>query len=299
MVEYLILSPNYCSLIHTPRVAHASITIPTISLLQSLKNPPGLRSNTLFSPFSEDPVNMEYHGACGNGYDSDPDSDFNVSHSDSNLNRKFDIAAYGSDFELDTTLYEQPCGLTLVPCPAMDTCPHCGLRPRHTDSIIIAVDGACRGNGTVAAGGAIGIYFADASPHNVSEKVLDVDTTSQKNELRACLRALKIVMRFKLDGVEGLDSLTQVMIKADSEYLVKSMTEWVFKWRENAYRTAKGHRVTNMELFRAIDHEIDELFRIGVEVLFWLVPRAQNKEADALCNDALGPKSKMKNRVGR
>ena len=241
---------------------------------------------------------MGYHEICHYDDNSDSNSEFNTSHTDSNLDRKFDIALYGDGFDLDTTIYEEPFGLTLVPCPDETTCPHCGRRPRHSDCIVIAIDGACRGNGTAMAEGAIGIYFAEESEHNVSERVVDMYSTSQKMELRACLRALKIAMRFKLDGVEGLDGLSQVLIKADLEYVVKGMTEWIFKWRENGYRTAKGQHVTNMELFKAIDYEIDELFRIGVIVVFWYVPRAKNKEADALCNAALGPRSRQRSRLG-
>ena len=158
---------------------------------------------------------MGYHEDCKD-YNSDFDSDFNTSHSDSNLDRKFDIAIYGDGFDFDTTMYEEPYGLTLMPCPDPDTCPCCGRRARHWDCIVIAIDGACRGNGMAMTEGAIGIYFADESKHNISQTVVDIESTSQKNELRACLRALRSAMRFKLDGVEGLNDLTQVLIKADS-----------------------------------------------------------------------------------
>jgi ribonuclease HI len=39
-----------------------------------------------------------------------------------------------------------------------------------------------------------------------------------------------------------------VTIKADSEYLVNGMTEWILKWEKNGYTNAKGTRVVNREL---------------------------------------------------
>jgi ribonuclease HI len=35
---------------------------------------------------------------------------------------------------------------------------------------------------------------------------------------------------------------------ADSEYLVKGMTSWVFKWKSNGYRTSRGTSVSNASL---------------------------------------------------
>ena len=66
--------------------------------------------------------------------------------------------------------------------------------------------------------------------------------------------------------------------------MVKGMTEWVFKWRTNGYRNAKGTPVINADLFRRVDQKVMGLNDLGVEVLFWHVPRSRNKEADALAN---------------
>jgi ribonuclease HI len=81
-----------------------------------------------------------------------------------------------------------------------------------------------------------------------------------------------------------------VVIKADSEYLVKSMTDWVEKWRDNGYENCRGLPVTNADMFRHIDAAIFELNRLGVEVQFWHVRREENREADCLANAALDGK---------
>ena len=75
-----------------------------------------------------------------------------------------------------------------------------------------------------------------------------------------------------------------VIIKADSEYIVKGMTEWIFRWSKNGFRTSKGTEVVNASLFKEVDKHVRQLNDHGVHVLFWHVPRARNREADALAN---------------
>ncbi|KAL9115623.1 MAG: hypothetical protein Q9187_007223 [Circinaria calcarea] len=197
--------------------------------------------------------------------------------------RKFRPAElYGVGFELDSTDYEDLRGeRTFVPCDMEDPCEDCGRLQRHTDSLIIAVDGACRGNGTTKALSAIGVYFAKDSSWNSSTPVYDPTPSNQKAELRACLRALATAIAVK---VHEMEHLSQIVIKADSEYVVKGMTEWIFKWETNGYKTSKGVPVTNADLFQDVNQMVTKLNQHGVEVLFWHVPRSQNKEADALAN---------------
>ena len=81
-----------------------------------------------------------------------------------------------------------------------------------------------------------------------------------------------------------LEDLTRVVIKADSEYLVKGMTTRVFKWKENGFLTSRNTPVVNADLFKAIDQEIETLNKNGVGVQFWHVPRDQNTMADYLAS---------------
>ncbi|CAG9939383.1 unnamed protein product [Clonostachys rosea f. rosea IK726] len=80
--------------------------------------------------------------------------------------------------------------------------------------------------------------------------------------------------------------LDTVVIKADSEYLVKGMTEWVFKWETNGYKPANRKPVKNSKLFQELHALIKELNTSNVKVFFWQVPREMNKEADRLANEA-------------
>ncbi|KAI4195200.1 MAG: hypothetical protein LQ350_007322 [Teloschistes chrysophthalmus] len=162
----------------------------------------------------------------------------------------------------------------------------------HTNAIIVAVDGACRGNGFPGAQSSHGIFFALQSPYNRSVLHDDATPTSQKAELRACLQALGLVADVQRGLVKGgppierVTKLGQLVIKADSAYLINSMTDFITKWRVNGYRTSKGTIVVNHEIFAQIDREVGVLEALGVKVAFWHVPRERNQNAGALANAA-------------
>ena len=164
----------------------------------------------------------------------------------------------------------------------------------HSDGIMIAVDGACKGNGRGDAYATIGVYFSKSSRWNLTEVLTDPLPTNQKAELTACLRALQMVLRLRHTIVEGTESgLRTVVIKTDSEYVVKGMTEWIFKWNKNGFKTSKGSAVVNASLFKSIEKLVLELNDNGVYVSFLHVPRSRNKDADALANSRLSESRNM------
>ena len=106
--------------------------------------------------------------------------------------------------------------------------------------------------------------------------------TSQTAELQACMAALDMAMIIKKESLE--EDLSQVIIKAHSDYVFKGMTEWTTKWAKNGWLNAKGVPVANGDLFRQVEQKITDLNDIDVEVLFWQVTKPQNQEADTLAN---------------
>jgi ribonuclease HI len=156
----------------------------------------------------------------------------------------------------------------------------------HKDCIVIAVDGACWNNGTADARAAAGVFVGEESEYNDSFVLKVSKPTNQVAELRAGIRGLEQALVIKSNGV-GDGDLKQVVIKADSEYLVKAMTEWVFKWERNGYRNSRGTPVTNTPHFKRLEELVVELNKLDVEVLFWHVPRDYNKQADMWANNAL------------
>lgn len=130
----------------------------------------------------------------------------------------------------------------------------------------------------------MGIYVGEGSVHNFQLVLHDAKPTNQKAELIAGMLTLYQAVKIKKSV---MTDLLQVVIKTDSGYLAKSMTEWVFKWKKNGYRNARGLPVTNKKEFQDLDVLVRYLYKLDVEVLFWHVPRERNREADKLANMAL------------
>lgn len=101
--------------------------------------------------------------------------------------------------------------------------------------ITIFTDGAARGN---PGGGGWGAIIAkEFEVHEIGGK--DPYTTNNKMELTAAIEALK-TLEF---GVE-------VELYTDSEYVMKGMTEWVWNWQKNGWRTSAKKPVENQDLWK-------------------------------------------------
>jgi ribonuclease HI len=174
-----------------------------------------------------------------------------------------------------------------VACPRLELiCESCGRTPAHSDSLVIAVDGACRDNGRENARAAVGVYVGEGSPYNKSARLPGV-ITNQVAEITAGIEGLTLARKL-LPIYKNLEGrIRHIVIKADSEYFVKGMTEWVLKWEKNGYRNAAGRPVVNQELFKQALNNLELLEHKGIKVQFWHVPREENSFADALANAAL------------
>lgn len=108
--------------------------------------------------------------------------------------------------------------------------------------ITIYTDGASRGN--PGPGGWGGII---ADENSVTEIGGSEDrTTNNRMELTACIRALEF-------AINNLPFSNQaIQIHADSEYVMKGITEWIKRWREQGWRTAARKPVLNQDLWRRL-----------------------------------------------
>lgn len=68
------------------------------------------------------------------------------------------------------------------------------------------------------------------------------ETTNNRMELQACIEALS-----------ALKEQCEVVIRTDSQYVKKGITEWMKKWQKNGWKTAKNGPVLNMDLWMALD----------------------------------------------
>lgn len=104
---------------------------------------------------------------------------------------------------------------------------------------VIHTDGACSGNPgpggwAVIIDGRDPIWGAEPS------------TTNNRMELSAMLRALQ-----HCKSVSGT-----YLIRSDSEYVLKGMSEWMPNWKSRGWRTAANKNVVNEDIWKRIDAEL-------------------------------------------
>ncbi|KAK2010197.1 ribonuclease H-like protein [Colletotrichum eremochloae] len=160
-----------------------------------------------------------------------------------------------------------------------------GLAP-DKGSLVVYIDGACRGNGTPSARASWGVYFGPGSRHNRRGLLAPaLPQTSARAEIEALAQALDA-----LREVTARDySLTKIKIATDSEYLANAMSLWIGDWIENEGINARGHRVAHFETLRELHERLDDMTYGddgGLDIMFWPITREENQEADKLANEA-------------
>jgi ribonuclease HI len=154
----------------------------------------------------------------------------------------------------------------------------------------VYVDGACRNNGSSSAqAAAAAIVKRWSAGDKTHTEILGnyYTPTNQRAELRAIGIALEEA-RNLYDQHQYPQPKMILRNYSDSKYAVNCMTTWQFKWRKNGWTTSARNNVVNQDLIkRACDLE-DEVKRdCNAKIKYIWIPRADNKEADTACNDAL------------
>lgn len=143
----------------------------------------------------------------------------------------------------------------------------------------IKVAGACIGNGSSSAEGAIGISYEDARMSNISGRITSPRAmSSQKAELHAIISALE-------DAYMNVGFLPgSVHVHSDSSYAVMGATVHARVWMRNGYRTTGGSRVVNTVLFMRIHELIWQFDKIGIPVCFEQISKIRNMKARELAS---------------
>ncbi|KAJ6021512.1 hypothetical protein N7540_007016 [Penicillium herquei] len=148
-------------------------------------------------------------------------------------------------------------------------------------------DGGCRRNGR---SDAIGAAAAVLEKRNGStgrwKRTLPPDPTptNQRAEITGIIVALEVVLK-KYDMLAGNPDL-DVTIHTDSKYAIGCMTDWIYKWSANGWVNSCGYEVANRDLIARASRLDDKVAELGHIRYLW-IPRAENQEADELCNDDL------------
>ncbi|KAM9200923.1 ribonuclease H1-like [Dugong dugon] len=138
----------------------------------------------------------------------------------------------------------------------------------------VYVDGSCKNNGRDGAKAGFGIFWGPDNPLNVSERVSGRQT-NQTAELRAAHKAIEQAKSLNMD---------KLIIKTDSKFVIRGVTEWMGNWKQNGWKTASGRDVVNRSDFE----KIDQASR-GMDIQWEYVPGHQgikgNVEADRLATE--------------
>ncbi len=104
-------------------------------------------------------------------------------------------------------------------------------------------DGACSGNPGPGGWGVL-LRALDGGAV-VKERALqggEADTTNNRMELMAAIRALEV-----------LERPSDITIITDSAYVKNGVTGWIHGWKRNGWKTASNKPVANVELWQRLD----------------------------------------------
>lgn len=104
--------------------------------------------------------------------------------------------------------------------------------------ITIYTDGACKGNPGIGGWGAL----LSSGKHEKAICGGEHNTTNNRMELTAAIKALKQLKR-----------PCRVELWTDSTYVKKGISEWIFAWKKNHWKTAAKKPVVNQDLWQQLD----------------------------------------------
>ncbi len=136
--------------------------------------------------------------------------------------------------------------------------------------IKIYTDGSCIGNPGNGGWAAI-IMINEKKTHIKGGKK---NTTNNQMELLAPIKALSKIPKG-----------SKVQIFTDSKYVKSGITEWIYNWKKNGWKTANNQPVKNKELWIALD-ELSNEFEIKWS---WVKAHSTdefNNEVDLIAREA-------------
>ena len=92
---------------------------------------------------------------------------------------------------------------------------------------------------------AYGIFFPNGEMPNVSRPFIHEPLTNQRAELYAILKSLRNIIKENKE-------FDEIHIFTDSEYSIKSLTEWYKTWEKNEWKNAKKEPVMNQDIIKPI-----------------------------------------------
>ncbi|MCY1127595.1 ribonuclease HI [Frigidibacter sp. RF13] len=139
-------------------------------------------------------------------------------------------------------------------------------------------DGACSGN--PGPGGWGVLLLAKDGERVVKERTLsggEAGTTNNRMELLAAISAL-----------EALGRATAITLVTDSAYVKNGVTQWIFGWKRNGWRTADKKPVKNVDLWQRLD-QAQARHQVRWEWIKGHAGHPENERADELAREGMKP----------
>lgn len=145
--------------------------------------------------------------------------------------------------------------------------------PNNSDGdkgfFVVAVDGACPGNGPSNSIASNGIYFSPNSPFNdYGHLPVGTPQTNQHAEIYAATKAMKKVTEFVAsDKAKNLHLVAdhKLIVMTDSAYLVNSINKHIFTWVNNGFHNSRGIPVGKRQAFETLHSLIKVIEETGLE----------------------------------
>ena len=136
--------------------------------------------------------------------------------------------------------------------------------------VVIATDGACKGNPGPGGWGAV----VRSGAHEKDMSGGENPTTNNRMELMAAIRALQALKR-----------PCRVTLMTDSRYVMDGLTKWIKGWQKNGWKTAAKQPVKNADLWQEL-LDAAAAHRITWEWVKGHAGHPDNERADKLASDA-------------
>lgn len=164
-----------------------------------------------------------------------------------------------------------------------------------TNRITIHADGACSGNPGPGGWAARIRIDQEAGSQTYLLTGGDPATTNNIMELEAAESALRHVR----DVFHAQATGAEIILRLDSEYVLKGLGEWIPGWKKRDWRKADGKQVANIDLWQRLDRLQTAVKALGTLMLVHVRGHSGDPDNEAVDRAAVLARDKSRNATAR